>query len=116
MAVLVKKGDKTLCENYRGVSIGETFSKVHAQTLKHRLSALHEKLAPEHSNGFRKGRGRSDSIYSLFQAPAFAKEKGLNSWVTFFDVQKFFDRIPQMHVWKATDAHTWHLREDGTGS
>jgi len=101
MTVLEKKGDKTLCENYRGISIGETFSKVYTQILKYRLSSLYEKLAPEYSNGFRKGRGRSDSIYSLLQVLRLRKRKGLNSWVTFFDVQKFFDRIPQMYIWKA---------------
>jgi hypothetical protein len=51
MAVLEKKGDKTLCGNYRG-SIGETFSKVYTTMLKHRLAGLCEKLAPECCNGF----------------------------------------------------------------
>jgi hypothetical protein len=99
VTVLEKKGDKTLCENCRGVSTGETFSKVHTQILKCGLSAPHETLAPECSNGFRKGRGRSDSIYSLLQVLRLRKRKGLNSWVTFFDVQKFFDRAPQVHGW-----------------
>jgi hypothetical protein len=94
MTVLEKKGDKTLCGNYRGISIGETFSKVYTTILKHRLSDLHEKLAPEYCNGFRKGRGRADSIYVLLEVLRLRKRKGLNSWVTFFDIIKYFDRIP----------------------
>jgi hypothetical protein len=101
MAVLEKKGDVSLCENYRGISIGETLSKVHTTILKHRLVALCENIAPECCNGFRKGRGRSDSIYVLMEVLRMRKRKGLNSWVTFFDVQKHFDRLPQRFMWKS---------------
>ena len=99
MTVLEKKGDKTLCENYRGISIGETFSKIYATILKHRLADLYERLAPEYCNGFRKGRGRSDSIYVLLEVLRLRKRKGLNSWVTFFDIIKYFDRIPRRFIW-----------------
>jgi hypothetical protein len=30
------------------------------------------------------------------------KRKGLNSWVTFFDIQKHFDRLPRRFIWKST--------------
>jgi hypothetical protein len=83
-----------LCENYRGISIGETPSKVYTTILKHRLAALYEDLAPECCNGFRKGRGRSDSVYVLLEVLRMRKRKGLNSWVTFFDTQKHLDRLP----------------------
>ena len=71
------------------------------QVWKHRLAALYEDLAPEYCNGFRKGRGRSDSIYVLLEVLRMRKRKGLNSWVTFFDIQKYFDRLPQRFIWKS---------------
>jgi hypothetical protein len=101
MTLLEKKGDVSLCENYRGISIGETLSKVYTTILKHRLAAPYENIAPEHCNGFRKGRGRSDSIYVLMEVLRMRKRKGLNSWVTFFDVQKHFDRLPRRFTWKS---------------
>ena len=103
MTVLEKKGDKTLCANYRGISIGETFSKVYTTILKHRLTDLYEGLAPEYCNGFRKGRGRSDSIYVLLEVLRMRKRKGLNSWVTFFDIIKYFDRIPRRFIWRSME-------------
>ena len=29
------------------------------------------------------------------------KRKGLNSWVTFFDIQKYFDRLPRRFIWES---------------
>jgi hypothetical protein len=86
MTILEKKGDLTLPDNYRGISIADSFSKVYTTILKHRLQDLYEILAPEHSNGFRKGRGRTDAIYSLLEVLRRRKQWGLNSWVVLFDL------------------------------
>jgi hypothetical protein len=97
MAVLEKKGNLTLPDNYRGISIADSFSKVYTTTLKHRLQDLYERLAPQHSNGFRKGRGRTDSIYSLIEALRRRKQWGLNS------LYKAFDVIPRACTWKSME-------------
>jgi len=99
MTVLPKKGDLSMPDNWRGISIRETFAKVYTIILKHRLSALYETFVPEYSNGFRKGRGRSDCIYALLETIRRRKQWGLESWVLLFDCVKMFDRIPRSHVW-----------------
>jgi hypothetical protein len=101
MTVLEKKGDLTLPDNYRGISIADSFSKVHTTMLKHRLQDLYEDLAPQNSNGFRKGRGRTDAIFSLMEVLRRRKQWGLNSWVILFDLYKAFDVIPRAHTWKS---------------
>ena len=99
MTVLPKKGDLSTPDNWRGISIRETFAKVYTIILKHRLSTLYETLVPEYSNGFRKGRGRSDCIFALLETIRRRKQWGLESWVLLFDCVKMFDRIPRSHVW-----------------
>lgn len=101
MTVLEKKGDLTLPDNYRGISIADSFSKVYTTILKHRLQDLYEDLAPQNSNGFRKGRGRTDAIFSLMEVLRRRKQWGLNSWVILFDLYKAFDVIPRAYIWKS---------------
>jgi hypothetical protein len=62
LAVLPKKRDFSLPSNYRGISIGESLSKVCATAItKHRLNDFYGPVVPECPRGFRRGRGRADS-------------------------------------------------------
>ena len=101
MIVLEKKGDLTLPANYRGISIGEALSKVYTQILKHRLQDFYEEIAPEFCNGFRKGRGRCDSIFSMTETLRKRKQWGKDSWVIFFDLVRCFDKIPRAFIWRS---------------
>ena len=101
MTVLPKKGDLSNPGNWRGISIRETFAKLYTIILKKRLNDLYETIAPDYSNGFRAGRGRSDCIFALLETLRRRKQWGLESWVLFFDAVKMFDRIPRQHVWKS---------------
>jgi hypothetical protein len=38
-------------------------------------------------------------MHVLLEALRLRKRKGLNSWVTFFDITKCFDRIPRRFMW-----------------
>jgi hypothetical protein len=60
MTVLPKKGDLSKAGNWRGTSIRESFAKLYTIILKKCLNELYETIAPDYSNGFRQGRGRSD--------------------------------------------------------
>jgi hypothetical protein len=65
MTTSKNKEDLTLPDNHRGISIAESFSKTRTTMPKHRLQDLCETPAPQHFNGFRKGRGRTNAIFSL---------------------------------------------------
>jgi hypothetical protein len=99
MITLEKKGDLSPPSNYRGISISETLSKVHASILKIRLQGLYETLAPEFSGGFRRGRGRSDCVCTAKSTLRQRKKHGLDSCVIAWDLEKCFDRVPREHVW-----------------
>ena len=102
-AVLPKKGDMSLFKNYRGISMAEVLAKVYATILKTRLEALYEDIAPEYCCGFRRGRGRNDSVYTVKQILRTRKEWGKESFVVFWDAIKCFDRIPREYVWTSME-------------
>jgi hypothetical protein len=111
MAVLPKKGDLSLCKNYRAIMVGDLEGKLFQILLNNRLQLTYEDLAPEHSNGFRPGRGTTDSLFILLQTLRKRKEHQQDSWVLLLDVIKAFDRVPREYLWKVVlrmgvDQHT----------
>jgi len=53
---LHKKGDKTECSNYRGISLLNSVYKVFSKILLNRLILYVEECLGEYQSGFRKGR------------------------------------------------------------
>ena len=103
MTVLHKKGPRDDVGNYRGMSMAETPSKLCTATLKRRLEGHYETLAPEFCNGFRVGRGRNDSIFTLKETLRKRKAKGLDSHCTFYDFIKCFDEISRDCTWRSME-------------
>jgi hypothetical protein len=99
MTVIEKDGDLSNPKNYRGIAIAEAMSKIYTTVLKFRLNAVYEDMAPEFANGFRKGRGRADSITSVMTTLRKRKAWGLNSHLLLFDIVKCFDSIKRQHIW-----------------
>jgi hypothetical protein len=95
MTVLFKKGARSGVGNYRGISMAETLPKLCTSTLKKRLETYYEAVVPEHCNGFRRGRGRIDSMFILKETLRKRKAKGLYSHCIFYDFIKCFDRFPE---------------------
>ena len=101
MCVLPKKGDLSNVSNYRGISMAETMSKLYSSLLKRRLESYYESIAPEYCNGFRAGRGRNDSIYTLKELLRRRKAKGLQSYGIYYDFIKCFDTILRTNIWES---------------
>jgi hypothetical protein len=99
MIVLEKNGDLSLPKNYRGIAIAEAVAKIYASILKERLTEVYEGVAPEFANGFRKKRGRADSINAVLNTLRKRKQWGTNSYLVLFDIIKCFDRIKRAHIW-----------------
>ena len=62
---LNKKGDKTECSNYRGISLMSHSFKVYERILEKRLREYIEPKLGEWQSGFRSGRGTSDMVFNL---------------------------------------------------
>jgi hypothetical protein len=110
MAVLPKKGDITYPKNFRAIMVGELDGKLYQCIINNRLTILYEQMAPEHSNGFRPGRGTTDSLFILLQTLRKRKEHNKDSWVLLLDAIKAFDGVPRTYLWATmqkagVDAH-----------
>ena len=61
------KGDRSDCNNYRGISLSNIVGKVFARVTLSRLQSLASRVYPESQCGFRAGRSTVDKIFSLRQ-------------------------------------------------
>ena len=62
-----KKGDLSLCDNWRGIALLDVVGKVVARVIQSRLQSLAETVLPESQCGFCSQRGCSDMIFSVKQ-------------------------------------------------
>jgi hypothetical protein len=62
-----KKGDKTDCSNYRGISLLPTSYKILSNILLSRLIPYADEIIGEHQCGFRRNRSTTDQTFYIFQ-------------------------------------------------
>ena len=85
---IYKKGDKTECSNYRGVSLMSHAFKVYERILEKRLRAYVEPKLGEWQSGFRKGRGTSDMIFTLKMIFEKSWEWDEDKFIAFLGLEK----------------------------
>jgi hypothetical protein len=86
-----KKGDKTDCRNYRGISLLSTSYKILSNILLARLTPYADKIIGHHQCGFRRNRSTTDQIFYIRQI--LAKKWEYNGTVRqlFIDLRKAND-------------------------
>ena len=62
-----KKGDERKCENYRGISVMSTFSRIYGHILAKLVESEYQNMEMEEQSGFRAGRSCIDNIFCLTQ-------------------------------------------------
>jgi len=87
------KGDRSDCNNYRGISLLSIVGKVFARVVLGRLQALADRVYPESQCGFRAQRGTSDMIFSLRQLQEKCREQRRPLYIAFIDLTKAFDLV-----------------------
>ena len=93
------KGDRSDCNNYRGISLLSIVGKVYARIILTRLQTLAERVYPESQCGFRAERSTIDMIFSLRQLQEKAREKQMPLYVAFIDLTKAFDTVNREALW-----------------
>ena len=88
-----KKGDKTMCSNYRGISLLDIALKLFESIILHRIQPLTDPLLRENQAGFRPGRGCSDQIFSLRSLLSKRQEFQQPTCILFVDFKAAFDSI-----------------------
>ncbi|CAH8292672.1 unnamed protein product [Schistosoma turkestanicum] len=64
---IYKKGQKSSCDNHRGISLTNIVSKLLASIIHSRLTRVREEQTRENQSGFRPERGCIDHIFTLRQ-------------------------------------------------
>jgi len=62
-----KKGDKRECENYRGISVTNTFSRIYGRIFAKLVELEHKNMEMEERARFRAGRSCIDNIFCITQ-------------------------------------------------
>eukprot|EP00061_Rhincodon_typus_P013466 g39852.t1 len=96
---IFKKGNKSDCGNYRGISLLLTVGKVIAKVLLNCLLPVAEELLLESQYGFQPQRGTTDMILTVRQLQEKCREKNLHMYMAFFDLTKAFDAVNQEALW-----------------
>ena len=106
-----KKGDKTLCSNYRGISLMSHTFKVYERILERRLRGCVEHKLGEWQSGFRPGRGTNDMIFTLKMIFEKSWEFDKEKYIAFLDLEKAFDRVPREKIWEAMNDEYYEVPE-----
>lgn len=100
--LIFKKGDDSLVGNYRGISLLNAITKIFSHIMLNRLLkfiSTHD-LLPETQNGFRKGRGTIDSIFTLTSVVQIATRlRGRRLFSAFIDFRRAFDSVSHTLLW-----------------
>ena len=87
------KGDRSDCNNYRGISLLSVVGKVFARVALTKLQILAERTLPESQCGFRTGGSTIDMIFSVRQLQEKGREQRRPLFIAFIDLTKAFDLV-----------------------
>ena len=96
---IFKKGDRSICGNYRGISLLSIAGKIFTRILFNRLLIISEKIQPELQCGFRASRGTIDMIFCARQLQEKSREEQKPLFLVFYDLEKAFDTVPRPAMW-----------------
>ena len=100
VSLFKEKGHKSVCGDYRGISLLESVGKVFARLLLNRLTTwISPSIISESQSGFRAGRGTNDMIFSARQLQEKCIEHMLPLIQVFIDLTKAFDTVNRSALW-----------------
>ena len=94
------KGDRSDCNNHRGISLMSIVGKCFARVALKRLQKIAEKVYPESQCGFRSKRSTTDMVFSLRQLQEKCREQGKPLYMAFIDLTKAFDLVSRDGLFK----------------
>ena len=94
------KGNRSDCNNYRGISLLNIVEKVFARITLTRLQRLAERIYPESQCGFRSHRSTIDMIFSIRQIQEKCREQHMPLYIAFIDLTKAFDLVSSVGLFQ----------------
>jgi len=87
------KGDRSDCNNYRGISLLSIVGKVYTAVVLVCLQELAERVFPKSQCGFCAERSTVDMIFPLRQLPEKCREQQKPLYIALVDLTKAFDLV-----------------------
>ena len=100
-----KKGSRTQCENYRGISLLSIPGKVYASVLEKRMRTITEGKVLEEQGAFRRGRSCVDQLFTVRQLGEKIIEKNKRMLMVCVDLEKAYDRVDRELLWRVLRAY-----------
>ena len=103
-AILVRlyknKGDKKICDNYRGISLLVATSKIFSRIILNRVQGHLDKQLLEEQAGFRSNRSTIDQIFILKMIMEKSRNNNKPLHMCFIDIMKAYDSVDRTLLWQ----------------
>ena len=90
---IYRKGDKTDCSNYRGISLLSTTYKILSNILLSRLTPYAKEIIGDHQCGFRRNKSATDHKFCIRQILEKKWEYNEAVHQQFIDIKKSYDSV-----------------------
>ena len=100
VALYKNKGSRSVCGNYRGISLLSIAGKILARVMLNRLlTSVSEQNLPESQCGFRRDRSTIDMVFTVRQLQEKCLEQNQHLYTVFIDLTKAFDTVNREALW-----------------
>ena len=100
-----KKGSRTQCKNYQGISLQRVLGKVYATVLDKRLRAITEEKVLEEQGAFQRKRSCIDQTFTVRQLGEKVIENNKTMMTVCVDLEKAFDRVDRELLWQVIERY-----------
>jgi len=94
-----RKGSKSICSNYRGITLLSVPGKLFAMTLLDRCTSILRRKRRVQQARFMPGRSTVEQIFTMRQLIEKTREFRRNAYVAFVDFKAAFDSVDRNSVW-----------------
>jgi len=95
---IYKKGDRSVCSNYRGITLLSVTYKIFTSLLRNRLQKITERKMRDYQAGFKTNRSTIDHMYTIRQIMEKNYEHKIELNELFIDFRQAFDTVYKSRI------------------
>ena len=96
----LKRGEKTVCNTHRGITLLSHAGNIYNRILERRLRDCVEDVLDECQYGFKLGRSTTDVVLKVKMMLEKCWEWRVDKYALFIDLEKAFDRVNRSLLWR----------------